>query len=83
MGCSTQSKGYKIQDLKASKLIVSRDVNFDESYVRQNNVDISTGDDQSSNVVSPGGEVKVDDNIDLSRKSSSESHSSNNEDCDC
>ena len=31
MGYSTQSKGYEIWDLESNKLIVSRDVTFDES----------------------------------------------------
>ena len=80
MGYSNQSKGYKIWDIEASKLIISRDVTFDERSVESLAIDIPTSDATGSNVAVPGGDPKkeVEDNIDLT-PSSSEATNSNAE----
>ena len=54
MGCSTQSKGYKIWDVESSKLVVSRDVEFNESSVNSLEVQIQTNEVTDSNVAGPG-----------------------------
>ena len=51
---SIQSKCYKIWDFESWKLIVSRDVTFDESYVSRNVTGINLDRTESSNVASPG-----------------------------
>ena len=68
MGYSTQSKGYKVWDVESSKLVVSRDVVFNESSVDSLGIDIQPNEVSDSNVAGPGGEMKkeVDGNIDSS-----------------
>ncbi len=68
MSYSRQSKVYKIWDMESSKLIVSRDVTFAESAVHHTTITIPHEDSKPRNVAVPGGdgEIKVDDNIDLS-----------------
>ncbi len=70
MGYSTQSKGYKIWDIESSKLLVSRDVTFDENSVSENSIPIAGKDLESSNFADQGGEAKEDmtDNINLASK---------------
>ena len=68
MGYSTQSKGYEIWDAESSKLVVSRDVIFNESSVNSLEVQIQANEVTDSNVAGPGGEMKkeVDGYIDSS-----------------
>ena len=54
MGYSTQSKGYKIWDIESSKLVVSRDVTFDESSVDPPEIDVQPDEITDSNVADPG-----------------------------
>ncbi len=64
---STQGKGYKTWDIESSKLIVSRDLTFDESSLDAPGIEIHTNSRQPSNLAVPGGDAKeeVDDKIDL------------------
>ena len=80
MGYSTQSKGYNIWDIESSKLIVSRDVIFNESSVNPLDVHVPTNTVEDSNVAAPGGERdnNVDNNIELSSDSYEEAEESEN-----
>ena len=53
MGYFYQSKGYKIWDVESSKLVVSRDVTFNESSVHSLEVQIQTNEVTDSNVAGP------------------------------
>ena len=68
MGFCTQSKGFKIWDVDSSKLVLSRDVVFNESLVNSLEVQNQTNEVTDSNVAGPGREMKkeVDGNIDSS-----------------
>ena len=82
MGYSNQSKGYKVWDIEGSKLVVSRDVIFNESSVNPQEVHVPTSTVTDSNFAAPGGERdnNVDNNIELSSDSSEESENTENED---
>ena len=82
MGYSTKSKGYKICDADSSKLVVSRDVTFNESSVNPPEVHIQSNEVTDSNVADSGGESvrDVDSNIELSLDTSEESESTENND---
>ena len=80
MSYSIQSKGYKIWDIESSKLVVSRDVIFNEPSVNSLELHVSTNTVTDTNVAAPGGERDniVDNNIELSSDSSEESEESEN-----
>ena len=60
MGYSTQSKGCKIWDIESSKLVVSRDLIFDESSVNPPQVHIQPNEVTDSNLVDTGrGRIKT------------------------
>ena len=67
VGYSKQHKGYKIWDVEPSKLIVSRDVTFDEITPNPLKVQILSNVKIPSEPSVPGGDMKegVDGNIDL------------------
>ncbi len=67
MGYSSMSKGYKIWDIESSKLVISRDVTFDEVSTTSWTTEMNIDNPQSINVAGPGGDMKdeVDDNSDL------------------
>ena len=69
---STQSKGYKIWDVESSKLVISRNIIFNEPSVNSLEVQIQTNEVTNSNVAGTGGEMKkeVDGNIDSSPEQS-------------
>ena len=81
MGYSTQSKGYKIWDLESSKLIVSRDVTFDEFSTNFSEKQIEISEDGPVNDAVPGGECKIElaENIDLPSGASEETSDSESE----
>ena len=54
IGYSTQSKGYKIWNTETSKLVVSRDVTFDESSVDPNTIEVTVTEEDNNNIVVPG-----------------------------
>ena len=78
MGYSSQSKGYKIWDIESSKLVVSRDVIFNEYSVDPLQVHVPTNAVTDSNVASPGVERdnNVNNNIELSSYMSEDSKES-------
>ncbi len=84
MGYSTQSKGYKIWDIESARMIVSRDVTFNEQSVGPSGIELPLNGENSSNIVDPGGAVKeeVDDNIDSTQVSPTDNESSNNDNSD-
>ena len=67
MGYSTQTKGYKIWNTETSRLVVSRDVTFDESSVDPETIVLTVTEEDINNIVVPGGECRdnLADNIDL------------------
>ena len=68
MGYSTQSQGSKVWDVESSKLVVPRDVVFNESSVDSLGISIQPNEETDSNVPGPGGEIKkeVEGNIESS-----------------
>ncbi len=82
MGYSNQSKAYKVWDVESSKMIVSRDVIFDEALTDRTCIDIPTNAVKPSNVATPGGETEVDDNIDSSPETSNEPENIGSENSD-
>ena len=81
MGYPTQSKGYKIWDLEFSKLIVSRDVTFDESPTNLSEIQVEISEDNPGNDPVPCGECKIElaDNIDLFSVASEETNDNKSE----
>ncbi len=81
MGYSTQSKGYKIWDTESTKLIVSRDVTFNEKSVEPTGIDLPINEESSSNVADPGGEAKgeLDANIDSTSDTAHDDEDSNDD----
>ena len=65
---ATQSKGCKTWNVDSSKLVVPRDVVFNESSVNSLEAQIQTNEVTDGNFDGPGGEMKkeVDGNIDSS-----------------
>ena len=84
VGYSTQSKGYKIWDLELSKIIVSRDVTFEEIRSDPIEIDIRDIKEEPRKVVVPEGEAKpeVEDNIDSTAEDEPEINSRQHVDAD-
>ena len=58
LGYSSQSKGYKIWNKSAKRIIVSRDVRFNEAFGRPFQFEIEISDKTAHNGSVPGGQVK-------------------------
>ena len=84
MGFSTQSKGYKFWDLESNKIVVSRDVTFDESSTNSSVTQFEISEDNSGNDAVPGRECKIElaDNIDLFSVASEETNDAESENSD-
>lgn len=65
-------KGYEVWDPEQSKIIVSRDVTFEENSTASDSVAVSDAPESPNDVVVHGGEYKREENIDSSEYSNND-----------